>query len=406
MSIKTYLFVFLFILAFHVSAYSADLVYDDGGEHTISTDTVVSGDIWIEKGSTLKIENATVTLELEYDEQYHIDISGDSKLIVNNGIIKSTGGQYWLEARKDGGASPSIQISGDSTWFTNHSGIRCYDSTTVTVTGGDVEELQANDNVNITLTNSAAYPVLFFKGKTATLSNLNVSPDYGIYDITTSVSAQNGWSFTATNANIEGWQIDLEFDDAGQPADVSLSNGDGIVLSVKTDGNLGDGIVIVENITSATPTTGSLNNLGHQFNWTDSNIALLNLYTFGGDKVLLRGLHVNEVNAEENSHIIVGDGGYVTPNNCNLCQTYGNAAMTIRHSNIDSTNNTPSVTSNGAGVFYIHDSDLSGLYVTAREASAIYMWDNTNVDNSLHKALDADAQIIYDINPLARFRGN
>ena len=90
---------------------------------------------------------------------------------------------------------------------------------------------------------------------------------------------------------------------------------------------------------------GSSTNLGSSFTYTDSNVALLNVYVFGNDRVLLRDLHVNEVNAEDRSELIIGQAGYSTPLNCNLCQVYDNATFTVEHATIDASENLPSATS-------------------------------------------------------------
>ena len=54
-----------------------------------------------------------------------------------------------------------IGIAGiDETFeFTFHSGIRPFDNAQIIVTAGDVEELQARDNVTVTLSNAGTYPV-------------------------------------------------------------------------------------------------------------------------------------------------------------------------------------------------------------------------------------------------------
>ena len=90
--------------------------------------------------------NSTLVLILEFDEEHHVDISGDAELRVINSVVSSTGGQFWFELSDDAGGVPTLRVSGVNSWFTNHSGIRPFDQAQVIVTGGDVEELQARDN--------------------------------------------------------------------------------------------------------------------------------------------------------------------------------------------------------------------------------------------------------------------
>ncbi len=344
-------------------ATAQDLVVS-GSELVIDSDTEVDGSVIVEDGGTLTIRNATLRLLLDYDEEHRIDVAGDSRLVIDNGQIESTGGQYWIELYGDDGGNPTLEVSGDETWITNHSGIRPYDGTEIFVTGGDVEELQVRDQVTVQLTNAAAYPVFFFDGQTATLDGLDTGSN-----INNTIAVPGSWSMQLGNANIEGYQIDLI-----NGANVTLANGDGIVLSVHTPGDLGSDLQVVEGVTSEDPISGSLTNLGSEFYFTDSNIALINVYVFGQDRVLLRDLHVNEVNAEQTSELIIGQAGYLTTLNCNLCQVYDHANFTVDGALIDASDNLPSATASyadfedvGYGVMTFRDMDLRNLDLTVRE---------------------------------------
>lgn len=91
--------------------------------------------------------------------------------------------------------------------------------------------------------------------------------------------------------------------------------------------------------------------------------------------MLLRNLHVNEVNAEQGSELVIGEKGVPgTVLNCNLCQVYDHAEFSVVASQIDATGNLPSATSStasfdavGAGRMRFIDMDLAELDLTARE---------------------------------------
>lgn len=302
---------------------SVDLVVN-GTALTLTTDTRVDGEVRIENGGVLTLDGMTLTLVLDFDEQHHIDISDNSSLVVNNSIITSEGGQYWFELSNGiGPDTPTLLVSGNSL-LTRHSGIRPFDQARVVVTGGDVEELQVRDQVSVSLSNAATYAVLFFEGVSANLSNLDTGTG-----INNTISVPGGWSFQFTNAEVYGYQIDLI-----DGATVHLAGGDGIVASFHTPGNLGDELRIVEGITSQLRTDGAVTNLGSAFTFTNANVALINTYVFGHDRVWLRDIHVNEINAEQFSELIIGDSGITTLLNCNLCQTYDRARMNIYNATI------------------------------------------------------------------------
>ena len=118
---------------------------------------------------------------------------------------------------------------------------------------------------------------------------------------------------------------------------------------------------------------------------------MINVYTFGSDRVLLRDLHVNEVNAEQTSELIVGQKGYATVLNCNLCQVYDRAIFRVIGSTsgpttiIDASENLPSATSAsgsfdpvGRGVMRFVDMDLANLDLTAREQGTLELIGCTN----------------------------
>ena len=69
----------------------------DGTHEVLESDTYIAGSIIIKNGGRLVINNATLTLELDYDEQYYINVDETSQLIINNGIVRSMDYQYWIE---------------------------------------------------------------------------------------------------------------------------------------------------------------------------------------------------------------------------------------------------------------------------------------------------------------------
>jgi PKD repeat protein len=359
------------------TAAGQDLVVS-GESVTIEGNREIDGSIFVENGGVLTIRNAHVTLILDYDEEHHIDVADSSKLIIENSVIDSVGGQFWFELYGDGqGANPTLQVSGADTWLTNHSGIRPFDATNIIINGGDVEELQLRDQVTVTMNDGAAYMVFFFDGDTAVISNLDTGTG-----LNNTISVPGKWSFSMTNSWVEGYQIDLM-----NGADVTINSGDGIVLSIHTPGNLGPDLQIVEGITSDGRISGSSTNLGSRFTFNDCNLPLFNVYLFGDDRVLLRNLHVNEVNAEERSELTIGQEGYETLLNCNLCQVYDDATFIVEHATIDNRENTPSATSSyhdladiGRGVMTFREMALEDLFLTVLESGTM------NLHNCSHDA--------------------
>ncbi len=376
---------------------AGDIVVSGGSLFVEGADVGVAGSIFVENGGQLKLKDAFLYLILDYDEQHHVDVTGDSLLIIDNSEIQSEGGQYWYELYADDqNNSPTMQVSGVDTWLTNHSGIRPFDQTIITVTGGDVEELQVRDQVSVTLSNAAAYPVYFFDGGIpATLSALDTD-DAG-FTIINDVQ-WGGWSFSIFNGQIGGYQIDLK-----NGADVQVADSDGIVLSIHTPGNLGSELQIVEGLTSSGIASGITTNLGSSFTFTDTNVALINLYLFGDDRVLLRDMHVNEVNAEQNSELVVGQKGYNnTRLNCNLCQVYDNAQFSVVNVTVDGWDNVPSATSAfadfepvGRGIMTFADSidePAFSLFLTAREEGVLNLF-NSNYDPTKIVVIDPGATV-------------
>jgi hypothetical protein len=364
----------LLSIALPWQVWPVDLVVD-GVALTLASNTMVDGEVVVQNGGVLTLNGMTLTLVLDFDEEHHIDISDNSSLVVNNSIITSQGGQYWFELSNGSGPdTPTLEVNGNSL-LTRHSGIRPFDQARVIVTGGDVEELQVRDQVSVSLSNAATYAVLFFEGVTASLSDLDTGSG-----INNTISVAGGWSFQFTNAEVYGYQIDLL-----DGAVVNLAGGDGIVASFHTPGDLGDELMIVEGVTSQTRSSGSVTNLGSSFTFTDANVALINTYIFGRDRVWLRDIHVNEVNAEQFSELVIGDDGVTTLLNCNLCQTYDRALMNVYNDTIctveidpEACDNLASATASyadfdaiGQGVMRFANMDLQDLDITAREAGRL-----------------------------------
>ena len=207
-----------------------------------------------------------------------------------------------------------------------------------------------------------------------------------ILGINNTISVPGGWSFQFSNAEVYGYQIDLI-----DGAVVTLAGGDGIVASFHTPGNLGDELKIVQGVTSQLRSDGAVTNLGSSFTFTDANVALINTYVFGHDRVWLRDIHVNEVNAEQFSELVIGDDGVTTLLNCNLCQTYDRALMNIYKATIctvdidpEACDNLASATASyadfdavGQGVMRFANMDLQDLDLTAREAGRLELYNST-----------------------------
>lgn len=376
------------VLVMLTGAAAADDLVVSGTTRVITSDMIVDGSIRVEDGGTLTIRGCTVTLELDYDEEHHVDVSGDSRLVIDSSTVTSTGGQYWYELYADGGASPTMEVSGADTLLTGHAGIRPFDDTVITVTGGDVEEIQLRDRVQIAMSDAAGYVVLFFDGDTADLDGLEVSDT-----VTTTIGVSGGWTFSADKADLYGYQIDLS-----GGADVTLSGSDGVVLSVHTPGDLGPQLNVVEGLTSDVPTSGLLTGLGSRFAFTDSVIEMVNIYVGGTDRVLLRGMHVNEANASDRAELIIGQEGFTTNLSCNLCQVYDDATFTVEHATVDATDQ-PSATASGhdvadlgRGVMTFREMDLREMDLTVMESGVM------NLHNCLY-----DPARVEVIDPTATF---
>jgi hypothetical protein len=376
------------VLLAAVPCSAQDLVVS-GETLVIDSPRTVDGEVIVEDGGTLVIRDTELTLQLDFDEEHHIDFAGGSKLVVENAKISSTGGQYWIELYAVDGVSPTMEVTGDDSWITNHSGIRPFDDTTITVTGGDVEELQVRDRTVVALSNAATYPVFFFDGINADIPRLDTGES-----ITNTITTAGGWSFSLTDANVEGYQIDLM-----NGARVSLADGDGIVLSMHTPGDLGDELRVVEGATGPDPLSGSVTSIGTEFHFTNSNIALINVYVFGNDRVLLRNLHVNEVNAEASSELVIGQKGIPTRLNCNLCQVYDDATFTVVDATIDGSDNLPSATASyadfsavGRGVMSFANMDLRELDLAALDHGTLNLY-NCTVDDERLSILDETATV-------------
>lgn len=364
--------------------HAADLVVS-GSSLVIDSPRTIDGSIIVEKGGTLIIRETTLTLRLDYDEEHRIEVSGSSRLVIDNSEITSTGGQYWIELFASDGTSPTMEVSGADSWVTNHAGIRPFDETVIRVTGGDVEELQVHDRVVVQLSNAAVYPVLFFDGVSADITSLATGET-----VTSTLTTAGGWSFSLNNARVEEYQIDLL-----RGARVSLSNGEGIVLSMRTPGDLGSELKVVENLTSSQRSSGSLVLLGSEFHFTNSEILMFNVYVSGNDRVLLRGLRVNEANAEASSELIIDSSTL----SCNLCQVYDTATMTIISSTIDDTANVPSATASNAavsdarrGVMSFANMDLRRIDLTALGEGTLNLF-SCSIDENRLSVLDATATV-------------
>ncbi|GAA0725126.1 PKD domain-containing protein [Dokdonella soli] len=323
-------------------AAAADLVVD-GTTETISGLRDVDG-VYVINGGKLILDNATLRLNLDYDEHRHIEISGNSTLDVRSSLIESVGGQYSINLANVGAAAPRMLVSGTSK-ITNHTGIGLFDDARIDVTGGDIEELQMHGRAQASVTNASLYPVFFFEQNTTTTLDGLASGT-----VTRPFTSSGGWRLQLTNANVVGYQVDVL-----PNASVILRNCSDAVLSIHTPGTLDGRLRILDRITGIGPYSALLNDFGSSISIENTQVSMLNIYTRGTDRVLVQNSKVNEANAEEGSELIVGRPvgrpGVTTQTQlvCNLCQVYDRARLDVVSAAMVADAGRPSATSSPKG---------------------------------------------------------
>lgn len=299
------------------------------GNITISSPTswtgqtvTVTGALTIANGGCLTLTNSTLLFSPAIEDTGSFIIQGNGCLNVINSTLKSGSGKQWNLVVQGTG---SVSFS-QSSFATNHSGLRFYNSTTLVSDNSNVEEVQVHDNASLTIQNgSSAYVVAFFTGSgTQTFASGAFNAGNGITR-TLSIPTSNTTtgSVVISNSSINGFQLDLE-----DTYNLTIAGSSGVVLALHllnyTNANF------AANITSGAPTSGVADfsaSSNPKFTWNNSQITSVNLYLSGTSNLVWNGTtNMTEVNVQDTSALTLNSGVSLW---ADLAQTYNNATMTL-----------------------------------------------------------------------------
>ena len=336
---------------------AGDLIID-GVIRTFGAETLnIRGNVIIQNGGQLTLNGTILNIISSFEEEFIIGITGSSRLQADNALIQGVNYQTAVVAEPEDGLSPTLIFN--NTTVTVHAGIRPFGDTRITATNSNIEETQVHDDAVVSVTGGEGlYPVFFFDNMDAELNGLTD----GV--VTRTVDVPNGWSFSMQDAEVTGYQIDVENDST-----VTLIDCLAITASMHTPGTLGGDEVVVENVTSLGPAGGRISGLGPEIIYENTAVDLFNIYLEDGDTVRIVGGGVNEANTLGSSQLTI--------ENCtveyNLVQASDESTLIIDNCGISADESTtPSLTAEANGRITVRDSDCAGL-----EAQAI---DNGRID--------------------------
>lgn len=280
---------------------------------------VVTGTLTVGAGGHLVLDGATVRFEPDREDFDAFVLEGDGRLSASGSRLESGSGKQWnLEARD------AARIDLVDTIATNHSGIRGHDQVWIHAAGGDVEELQVHDEVQLELSDGAsAYVVLFFSGDyQASLTDGELAVGHATRSFEVATGPGTSGSVSLDEAEVYGWQLDLE-----EGASLTVAGGREIVLAM----HLRDvARVVTEDLTADAPGDGGLDfsaEGGPAFAYSDTHVRSFNLYAEGACDLDFQGrVDVTEPNVADTSVVTFGAETSLW---ANLAQTYGDAVMTF-----------------------------------------------------------------------------
>lgn len=316
------------------------------GEEILSgEEKEVLSSILIYDGGKLKIEDSTVSIVSEYDNQFGILIGGDSLLELNDSLIESDGFQYQVMSESRDGKSPKIKLK-DSV-ITDHSGIVLRARTRFEADDSKVEELQMRDRSKAQLKKSKVYPVLF-SDKREHYKDLSAGEKVDL-----DLESNMGWQLKLDDCEVWGYQIDLFKDD-----DIKVSDSKDIVLSVHSSGDLEEEYLL--NIPIGKTGEGEFTDMGINFEWENTKFDMLNLYVNGGDRLKVESSMVNELDVADQSRAVLENLDLV----CNLCSVYESSDMRLRNVTVVvPEDEIPTLTVWSDSQVEIEDSDVSELKI-------------------------------------------
>lgn len=347
---------------------NGDLVID-GVRREFGNETLdVQGNVIVENGGELILNGTTLNIISSFDEEFIIEITGNSRLETNGAVIQGQAFQTAIIAEPKNGASPTLVFT--NTTVTFHAGIRPFGNTVTTATDSDIEEIQVHDQAVVSVTGGEGlYPVFFFNGLDAELNDLTDGM------VTRSVDVPGGWSFEMRNVDVDGYQIDVEGDST-----VTLTNCQAITASIHTPGTLGSDEVVVRNVTTNGPADGVIADLGAEIVYINTAIDLFNVYVASGDVVRIDGGVVNEANTSGSSQLTIADCTVAY----NLVQAYDESTLIIENCSITSDTSTqPSLTAESDSRVTVRNSDCARLEAQAIGNGRIDFVQPRNLDTGL-----------------------
>lgn len=258
-----------------ITAINADIDLYDGKTYTIKTNIDnINGSIAIGGNTTLIIENATLSFDLNEDLEHGIYMEDNAKIIIKNSTLKSLNKQWEFELTNNA----SIDVA--DSFLKNHSAVKLFNNCTLNGTNSLIEELRMDNMGVATINNCEIYPNMQFFFNVG--SPLEFPPSYESVNFVIDNSANNGWTLNMTNSVAQGWQVDVK-----PNTDITIQNSIDVTLALWSNGMVNDSIHLVNP--SGERTDFTITELGSNVNIINTEVFFMNLYLIQNDKLIISG---------------------------------------------------------------------------------------------------------------------
>ncbi len=264
-------------------------------------DVRIDGKLSIAPGGSLSLVDSTLLFDAVNEGDETFTMSGNAAFSAKNSTVASGSGKQWNLKAYD-----SSSLSFDSTAVRDDTGMRLFDSSSLTATASNVAEVQVHNSASVSLNNgSTAFLGLYFTGSGAV--NL-ISGELAAGGVTARAFAFPTGSGTGNvsvvNSTITGFQADLS-----DQVSLTVSGAVGLIPGIHLN-NVSK--TVGGNLTSSLLSTGSIDFTdkgGPALIYKNSQVPSLNVYLTGTSNVSFTGtLDMTEPYAQDESVLTLGSG--------------------------------------------------------------------------------------------------
>ena len=325
----------------------------------------VQSNVYVRQGATLKLRDSTLLIDSLYDSGYGVFVTGDSRLELQDSSITGGDYSYSISTTVVDGKSPAISILDSS--LEKCDGVFLSGRSAFSARNSEIGMVIIQDNVRADIMTSVVN-ITFVSDTAEQFTDI-----HGGDKITKDIVSESGWRLKLTDAQVLGYRFML---DEGDELDITESTD--IAFSFVSPGDLQNAVTNDLSFVGS-PSDGTVDNLGFDLVWSDTEVADVSLYGNGTDELQFTHGIIRTAEVRDTSVVSLTDAQL----ECHTCMVTDEGTLTLSSVSIQPyRDKEPVLLVRGLGHVIIEDSDIRTLKIVMIDKGTVVLR-NSQYEESL-----------------------